>query len=288
VPRFFLIPVVALAIAGFAACSNNPAAPSGSTGVTINGSIVAPGGSAGSTNVSTPSGPPAVPPGLTVAVNGTGASAIVDAAGRFALLNVPPGNAELRFSAPGVLATVTLSDLQPGQTVDVNVSLTSTTASIESDRRSLGREEQLEGRVESLPPTTAALTLVVAGRTVVTNGTTTFYAGGAVTSFSSLAIGQRVHVKGQPSGVALLARTIDIQNANVDIGVNVNGIVSNLTGTQAAFEFQVDGRLVKGDALTSFTGNSAYADLANGARVEVKGSQRDGFVYAKSVHVNPH
>ena len=51
-------------------------------------------------------------------------------------------------------------------------------------------------------------------------------------------------------------------------------------GTIAAFQFTVDGRLVKGDATTEFFGNSAFSDLVNGARVEVKGSQRDGFVYA--------
>jgi hypothetical protein len=255
--------------------------------VTINGSIVAPGGSAGSTQGSAlADGPAVIPPGLTVAVNGTGASAIVSAAGQFALLNVPPGNAELRFSAPGVLATVTLTGLEAGQTVDIAVSLTSSSAGIESDRRSLGREIQLEGRVESLPPTTAALTVVVAGRAVLTDGTTTFFLNGAPASFAALAIGQRVHVKGQMNGLVLVARTIQIQNTNTDIGVNLNGTVAKLLVTLPTFEFEVDGRLVKGDAQTEFFGNSRFLDLANGVRVEVKGAQRDGFVYANRIHVH--
>lgn len=270
-----------------AACSNNPTSPSGSSTVTINGSIVAPGGSAGSTQASTLSeGPGFVPPGLTVTLPATGASAIVNAAGQFSLLNVPPGNADLRFSAPGVLATVTLTGLEAGQTVDISVSLTTSTAEVESDRRSLGRETQLEGRVESLPPTTAALTLVVAGRTVLTDGTTTFFLNGAASSFSALAIGQRVHVKGQMNGTTLVARSIQIQSTNTDVGLNLNGTVANLVVTLPTFQFTVNGQLVKGDALTEFFGNSQFADLVNGAHVEVKGSQRDGFVYATRIHVN--
>jgi hypothetical protein len=88
-----------------------------------------------------------------------------------------------------VLATVTLSGLEAGQTVEISVSLTDSTADVESDRRSVGRETQLEGRVQSLPPTTAALTLVVAGQTVLTDGSTTFFLNGAASSFAALAIG---------------------------------------------------------------------------------------------------
>jgi len=255
--------------------------------VTINGSIVAPGGSAGPAGMSVMTTSPAsVPPGLTVTVPGTAASAIVNAAGRFSLLNVPPGNADLRFNAPGVLATVTLSGLEAGQTVEISVSLTDSTADVESDRRSVGRETQLEGRVQSLPPTTAALTLVVAGQTVLTDGSTTFFLNGAASSFAALAIGQRVHVKGQMNGTVLAARSIEIQNTNTDIGVNLNGTVSGLVVTLPTYQFLVDGQLVKADAQTTFFGNSQFSDLANGVRVEVKGSQRDGFVYASRIHVH--
>lgn len=284
--RYFSVSLVVLALAIVAGCSNNPSAPSGSTGVTISGSIVAPGGSA-STQASGPSMPVGVvPAGLTVTVNSNGASAIVDAAGRFSLLNVPPGNADLRFNAPGVLATVTLTGLESGQTVEITVALTSTTADLESDRRSLGKEIQLEGRVESLPPTTAPLSLVVSGRPVTTEASTTFFLNGQPASFAALAVGQRVHVKGQMNGAALAAREIMIQNTNVDVPVNINGIVSQLLMTAPTFQFQVEGQLIKGDALTEFNGNSQLSDLANGARVEVKGAQRDGFVYASRIHVN--
>jgi len=284
--RRLLLSIVALALAGVAACSNNPSSTSGGSTVTINGTIVAPGGSASTQSSGPSAGIMVVPPGLTVTVNSNGMSAIVDAAGRFSLLNVPPGNVDLRFNAPGVLATVTLTDLQSGQTVDITVALTATTADVESDRRALGSEIQLEGRVESLPPTTAAGSLMVSGRSVTTDGTTTVFLNGQAASFAALAVGQRVHVKGQMSGAAIAARTIQIQNTNVDIPINVNGIVSQSLMTTPTFQFQVNNQLIKGDALTEFTGNSQLSDLANGARVEVKGAQRDGFVYASQIHVN--
>jgi hypothetical protein len=54
----------------------------------------------------------------------------------------------------------------------------------------------------------------------------------------------------------------------------------------SAFSFTIDGRLIRGDAAMEFFGNSAFGDLADGVRAEVKGQQRDGFVYAVRIHVN--
>jgi hypothetical protein len=288
VPRHSLIGIILLSIGALSACNSSPTSPSSSSqsSVTVNGSVFAPGGGNASTQTVPAGRMETIPAGMTVSITGTNVTAQVNAAGRFALLNVPPGNAELRFNAPGILASISLIELQAGQTIELTVTVSDTSATVESDRRSLGREEQVEGRVESLPPTTAALSLVVAGRTVTTDGNTTFYLAGAPVSFSSLEIGQRVHVKGQTNAGTLLARTIDIQNTNTTIGVNLNGTVSAFTGTAAAFQFQVDGRLVKGDALTEFYGNSRFLDLVNGGKAEVKGSQRDGFVYAQRIHAH--
>jgi hypothetical protein len=219
-------------------------------------------------------------------VAGTAINASVDAAGKFQLKNVPPGLADLRFSAPGLSAALGLSDLKGGDDVTIQVSLTSSSATIESDRRSNGKEEQLEGRVESLPPTTAAGSLVVAGRTVITNSSTTFYMQGQAATFADLALGQRVHVKGQTGAGGMTASSVNIQNTNTSTGLNINGIVAAFSGTRAAFQFTVDGQLVKGDSLTELYGNTQFSELVNGARVEVKGSQRDAFVYATRLHVS--
>jgi len=281
---------LALAAAVTACNSSNPAEPSSASTATVNGSIVPAGGSSsGATagvNAVLNSAASTAPPGLLVSVAGTAISASVDAAGNFVLKNVPPGLADLRFSAPGVAAALGLSDLRGGDMVTIQVSLTTSSATVESDRRSNGKEEQLEGRVESLPPTTAAGSLVVAGRTVITNATTKFYLQGQGATFADLALGQRVHVKGQTGTGGMIASSVDIQNTNADTGLNINGIVAGFTGTRQAFQFTVDGRLVKGDLATELFGNTQFSEVVNGARVEVKGSQRDAFVYATRLHVS--
>jgi len=68
--------------------------------------------------------------------------------------------------------------------------------------------------------------------------------------------------------------------------VNVNGVVENMIGGAGEFQFNVGIVLVKGDSTTEFFGGSEYAHLGNGARVEVKGQQRDGWVRADRIHVN--
>lgn len=68
--------------------------------------------------------------------------------------------------------------------------------------------------------------------------------------------------------------------------VNVNGVVENMSGGAGEFHFDVGSVLVKGDSSTGFFGGSEYAHLGNGARVEVKGQQRDGWVRADLIHVN--
>ena len=280
---------VALTAAVAACNSANPAEPSSASTATVNGSIVPAGdsssGATAGVNSGSISAASTTPPGLLVSVAGTAISASVDAAGKFQLRNVPPGLANLQFSAPGLAAALGLSDLKGGDNVTIEVSLTSSSATVESDRRSNGKQEQLEGRVESLPPTTAAGSLVVAGRTVITNATTKFYMQGQAATFADLALGQRVHVKGLTGTGGMVASSVDIQNTNTSTGLNINGIISGFTGTQAAFQFTVDGRLVKGDATTELYGNTQFSELVNGARVQVKGSQRDGFVYATRLHV---
>ncbi len=68
--------------------------------------------------------------------------------------------------------------------------------------------------------------------------------------------------------------------------VEVNGVIDSLvSGT--VFQFKVGSRLVKGDDLTEWFGSgSSLALLVNGSRVEVKGQQRDGYIYAERIHIN--
>jgi hypothetical protein len=250
---------------------------------------VAPGQSAPQRATSGLRGASAASPaaGMTVSVVGTDLSAPVTASNDFALQGVPRGPLALRFTGGGLDAALDLAPVESAsENIEIAVSVAASSVILESERRSTGDELQLEGRVESLPPTTAAGTLVVAGQEVVTTAETRFLLRGSPAAFADLLVGVRVHVKGQPEGSSLLASVIDIQNTRAELPVNINGIIQNLSGPAAGFELTIEGRLVRGDADTEFFGGSAFADLANGKRAEVKGLQQDGFVYASRLHVN--
>ncbi len=281
-----ILVILALAVSASACGSSNPAGPtSASAGATINGSIISEGGSA-TKHSGTGTGSATVP-GLVVSVAGTTISAPVNNADAFTLQGVPSGTVQLVFSAPSLNASLSLSDIQAAETVDIGVVINGATVMLDSDRRERGSETQLEGRIEALPPTTPAAAFIVAGRQVTTNADTKFYFRGDETAtFADLEVGMRVHVKGQRSNGSLLASLVRIQNPKVDLPVHINGIVSELSGTPLAFQFYVGDRLIKGDPNTAFQGHSRFADLANGKRVEVTGQIKDGFVYALRIKVN--
>jgi Domain of unknown function (DUF5666) len=227
----------------------------------------------------------------TVAVAGTSVSSSVDGGGRFTLANVPAGDVQLQFSGGGAAAMLPVAAVQPAQRIDLVVSVTGSSAAIESQVRSGGGTgAELEGRVESLPPTTPALSFRAAGKLVNTDSSTRFQDGSATRTFADLRIGMRVHVKGTPSGDAINATLVELQNSQVDIPVEVNGVIDTLTGSASDFQFKIGSRVVKGDANTTFFGDGdkpdTFADLKDGVRVEVKGQQRDGFVYAVRIHIN--
>jgi hypothetical protein len=282
--RSLVIPVILLI--STIACGGSgggPTAPGQTAGATIGGSVLSGGASA-----MTSAGFGHAMPGLVITVAGTSISSGVDAGGRFSLKNVPSGNVQLQFSGP-VSGTVPVDDVKPTETITLVVAVSSTSVTLESAARTGAGGEELEGRVESLPPTMPAGSLKVAGRTVTTNSSTQIRKGSTSFDFEDIEIGYRVHVKGTPSGSSLLASSIEIQNTITTIPVNVNGVISDLSGTEDDFEFKVGSRLVKGDEDTEFFGNGnadSFEDLENGVRVEVKGLQRDGYVYADRIHIN--
>lgn len=280
-----------------AACGgkSTPTSPSGGTGVpaapestgataTITGSVQ---GASLSALLGASSG--AALTGVTVAVAGTSVSSTVDAAGRFTLINVPPGDLQLQLTGGGTNAAVALAAVRAAQTVDIVVVVAGTSASIDSQVRSGAGESELEGRVESLPPSMPALSFRAAGRAVRTDSTTRFLDGSVNRTFADLQIGMRVHVKGSVSGDTFAASQVELQSA-ASVPVEVNGVIDSVTGTASAFQFKIGSRLVKGDAVTGFFGDGdrpdSFANLKDGARVEVKGQQRDGFIYATRIHIN--
>jgi hypothetical protein len=270
-----------------------PGVSSGSQSARIIGNVsagVAPAGIGSGAALTSPLGfaSATVPPApMAVQVVGTPISSPVGTGGGFTLDGVPPGPVQLRFFGSGVDASVAISPVNPGDAISVLVAVVGATATIESESRNAGGTVECEGRIESLD--SAALTLKVAGRMVTTSDRTAIRDGSLVRSFADLAVGQRVHVKGTLAPDAVAADLITIQNTNVSLPVNVNGIVERLTGTATAFEFYVGSRKVRGDDKTEFYGDSGllgFSALKAGARVEVKGELRDDYVYAVRLHVN--
>src|SRR5262245_16279525 len=183
--------------------SKSPAAPSES----------APPASTGST-ASISGRVQSAPSGLSVSVVGTPLAATTDSGGNFALGGVPAGDVQLKFSGSGADATVPITEVQPAQNITLLVTVSGTSASVETEMRSGAGEVELEAKIDALPPTTAAGTFTAAGRTVKTDSSTTFEQQGNTRTFADLTVGLRVHVKGTPSGSDILARRIQMQSPN--------------------------------------------------------------------------
>ena len=140
-----------------------------------------------------------------------------DAADRFNLVGVPPGDIELRFTGGGVDSNVRLSQVLAAQTVSLVVNITGAAVVVDSEIRTTSME-QLEGRVESLPPTMAAGSLIVAGRTARRIRRPGSSRAARRRPSRILLIGMRVHVEG--TGRARYARISDPnpEHQHVDTG----------------------------------------------------------------------
>lgn len=267
-----------IVLAAANACgTGSPAAPDmTSAGATINGVIVG-GSSVGAT-------------GLIVSVVGSKVGSPVDSANHFALTGVPSGDTALQFTGSGTNARLALGTVSAGGSLDIKVSVSGTSATLEAEDAidpldpSNPLQQEIEGLVEALPPVTAAGSFIVNGHTILTDGSTLYRHGDTTMLFTDLVIGGRVHVKGTPSGTATLATLVIFQDPNVHLEVNLQGTVSGLTGPQSGFQFTVNGITVKGDATTTFQGGT-FTDLANGSKVEIKGDQANGFVQATRIHI---
>jgi hypothetical protein len=294
--RAFIIVIPVLALA--AACGgSSPTEPSGN-GASISGQFVTPGGS-GNTRSLQAASPNASVQGITVSVSGTDISAAVKG-GQFSLSGVPAGPLSLRFTGSGTDSELGLEPVQGGEDIDLTVSLNGSTVTLESQRRSFGKEIQLEGLIESL----TLPTLVVAGQTVTTipappDQTRYFYQGQPATT-ADLGIGFRVHVKGQAgTGGSLTAVTIMIQSKNVtdDEDLDDEGQVSSASiegvllsiGAGAFPDLQVGNTTVHTDGATWVHRKGDKQDLEDlfvGMILHVVGTrQADGSILARKIQI---
>jgi len=278
--------IVAACGGGGSSAPTSPSPSMGSPGSQTTGATVTGTVSVGSTaRAEGASGPLAVS-GLTVTVVGTSLTATVGPNGEFTLTGVPGGNVQLRITGPGVDATLTLSGVQAGQTIQIQITVRGGTASIDADSRQ-GSELEVEGRIELAPAADLApTTMIVAGRTINIMSTTVVRKGGTsypVTAglVALLRVGVRVHVKGAPNAAttppSVDAREVMIQNENADLPsqYEYEGVIAplpgGLQGSASAFTITlVDGRVIRGDSNTRFEDGS-FASLAPGVEIEARG-----------------
>ena len=129
-----------LALVAVVGCGgSSPTGPSEQSGATIAGIVN--GGSMTSALSSASAGPAgaAAPSGMTVSVVGTNLSAVVDVLGQFQIAGVPSGDVQLRFSSINVNASVEISNVGQEELVEIQVSVTGSTATVVSDVRTTGK-----------------------------------------------------------------------------------------------------------------------------------------------------
>ncbi len=240
---------------------------------------------------------------------GSAASSPVDDSGRFALQNVPAGHVDLHFTGPGVDAHLLLDGVADHATITIAVRVSGSTAQLDNDDR---QGPNNEAEVEGLVTATSANTITVNGKMITVTATTEIVHGDTMVAFSSIRVGDRVHVKGT-SGTAgntptIVATKIEVQNTagnpngggddqggndpGDDHGGNaeadLKGAIAGLGGSCAAhtLSFSIGATKVTTNASTQFK-DVACTSLKSGDSVEVKGArQPDASVLASRVEKN--
>lgn len=286
----FLAAVVCLAAFG-AACGGNPAGPSPSEGVVLDGTVV--GGTA-ALAFHASAGSTAGADAITVTCHdNTAITATVGADGRFTLRGLPAGGFTLDFKQGATpLGSLSFSEVKPNQEITITIALSGTTVTlVEQKRNGIGHGDlEIEGLVQQvllLNPSGDSRYLID-GRTVVARpGQTAIREGNVARTVSDVTVGRRVHVKGtwlpvEGTTQPVLASEIKLQDgdgafacvagakAEVEGKITAKGAaaISVLQQGKGTFECQVpDGTPIrKGN--TSYT----FGQLGIGWQVHVKGT----------------
>lgn len=198
--------VTVLAAVFAAACGEwtppAPTAPSAfrenpTTGANISGVV-----NGGTT---TPSTLAASSSGMTVTVVGTNVSAAVSVSGKFVLKGAPAGTIVLRFTGPGVDATVQVGVVADGELIDLTLSVQGSTARIETRVRiEIDNTTEIEGPVSNVSGTCPNLTIKVGEWVVSLNGSST----GAC---ADVRIGVKIKIKGRREGNVIVVIKVEIE-----------------------------------------------------------------------------
>jgi len=218
-----VLAMVALLTAACGQSSFSPASPSttsGSTkGAAISGTVsgVATPQAASSVRASTMATQPVV-----VTVVGTSMSTTIDGSGRFSFTGVPTGDVQLRFTGPGLDATLTVKDVKQGDRIDIKVRVTDSSVRIDAEKRDTSGENEnddedensnngndVRGVVSGLAGSCPNITFTVSG-TLVKAGDATRYEDGTCSRVRNSA---KVEVTGQrQSDGSLRAARIELDD----------------------------------------------------------------------------
>jgi hypothetical protein len=276
---------------------------------------------AGATITGTVASASSSPAGVTVGVAGTSASSVSDAGGNFALSNVPPADVVLTFSAAGVSASAAVGAVAVNDVVQVNVTVSGTVATIESQQRTAS---------DSVVDAAGTLAdLDVPGRQFRIGSTTVQVATSAVikrldvtVSFGDLKNGDRVYVHGMKDGSVIRAsQVLATSPAPVPVPtptppstppatppstppatptppappppppaepVTITGTITGLAGTCPALSMKLNNETyVRTTSATTFTGRPC-AEIKTGDVSQAIGPKgADGVVLAEKLYVSP-
>lgn len=288
----------ALAI-GLVACGSgggSPTSPSGGStgsggtastgGATVRGLVETGGTAAASTGEVHAF---SVANGVRVSVVGTSLSTTTDDKGQFEIRGVPAGRVQLRFEASGIDARLEIEGLSEGQSVSINVHVSSDGAFL-AETEDHRNETTIRGRIDAV----IGNRLTVLGRTVVTDGLTQMLdLNNAPIRLGDLKVGQTAEIEGtsQADGT-LYARKVKLEDSGANGGgggADDNGSPVNFVGTiQGLGPLVVGGQAVVTDGGTRVLDRKnnpiSISTLKVGDKVEVEGTKRsDGSVLASKI-----
>jgi hypothetical protein len=207
-------------------------------------------------------------------------SATTNAAGAFALRNVPPGFVRLRFEGSGTSGIVDLADVSTTESITMTVVVNGSSVEVESESRVNGSQAQLEGKIVSA--NYAGRSLVVGTTTVNVPEGVEITNGYRLLELTDLIVGARIHVKGTSSGSVMTASRILAQQTGLD-KVTLSGVLTDLGGTCPNVTFKFGSTTIAVNRSTLFVQGSC-AQLQGQLTLEVKGLRRpDGSVLATQV-----
>lgn len=272
---------------GAASTSATSAAPAG--GATVRGVVETSG--AGSSSTSEIRALTAGS-GIRVSVVGTSLVTTTDDKGQFELRGVPSGRVSLRFEAPGIDARLEIESLAEGQSLNVNVHVSSSGAFV-AETEDHRNETTIRGSIQAINGSR----LTVLGRTVATDGLTQFLdRNNAASRLADLRVGQTVEVEGtnQADG-SLYARKVKLEDGVGDDrggnggGADDAGASVNFVGSiQSTSPLNVAGQTVLTDGSTRVLDRKnnpiSLSALKAGDNVEVEGVRRDATtVFAEKI-----